>query len=69
MEVDEEIEVGRVWSQWKSTKDIKAGELVIFCAACPLPGVNLPPDWKDDVNKYVLSVPICHPGPSLSTMS
>ena len=53
----------------KSTKDIKAGELAIFCAACPLPGVNLPPDWKDDVNKYVSSVPICHPGPSLSTMS
>ena len=53
----------------KSTKDIKAGELAIFCAACPLPGVNLPPDWKDDVNKYVSSVPICHAGPSLSTMS
>ena len=42
----------------KSTKDVKAGELAIFCAACPLPGVNLPPDWKDDVNKYVSNFPI-----------
>ena len=35
----------------KSTQDIKAGELAIFCIACPLPGINLPPDWKNDVNK------------------
>jgi len=47
----------------KSAKHIKAGELAIFCTACPLPGINLPPDWKDDVNKCISSSPICHPGP------
>jgi hypothetical protein len=47
----------------KSTKDVKAGELANFCTACPLPGINLPPDWKDDVNQYVSSSPTCHPGP------
>jgi len=41
----------------KSTTAIKAGELAIFCPACPLPGINLPADWKDDVNRYV---PICN---------
>jgi hypothetical protein len=43
----------------KSTADIQAGELAIFCPACPQPGKNLPPDWKDDVNKYVLTHAIC----------
>ena len=27
------------------------GELANFCPACPQPGVNLPPDWKDDPNR------------------
>jgi len=47
----------------KSAKHIKGGELAIFCTAFPLPGINLPPDWKDDVNKCISSSPICHPGP------
>ena len=46
----------------KSTTDIKAGELAIFCPACPQPGVNLPPDWKEDVNRYV-STPAILSGP------
>ena len=69
MEVDEEIEVGRVWSQWEKYKGHQSWGVSDFLCSLPLPGVNLPPDWKDDVNKYVSSVPICHPGPSLSTMS
>ncbi|KAF8801026.1 hypothetical protein BYT27DRAFT_7227064 [Phlegmacium glaucopus] len=28
--------------------EVKDGELVNFCPACPQPGVNLPDDWKDD---------------------
>lgn len=23
------------------------GNLTIFCPACPQPGINLPPDWRD----------------------
>jgi hypothetical protein len=49
----------------KSTNDIGAGELAIFCPACPLPGINLPPDWKNDVNKYVLCPPTSYVCPSL----
>jgi hypothetical protein len=29
----------------------KAGELAIFCATCPQPGINLPEDWKEDPNQ------------------
>lgn len=35
-------------------EDILPGELAIFCPTCPQPGVNLPPDWKSDVNKCVI---------------
>lgn len=31
-----------------------AGELSVFCPACPQPDKNLPPDWKLDVNRYEL---------------
>lgn len=24
------------------------GELALFCATCPQPGINLPDDWKTD---------------------
>jgi hypothetical protein len=30
-----------------------AGELTIFCPACPQPNINLPADWKNDPNRYV----------------
>ena len=30
-----------------------AGELGIFCPACPQAGINIPLDWKDDSNKWV----------------
>ena len=26
----------------------KSGELANFCPACPQPGINLPPNWRDD---------------------
>ena len=29
-----------------------AGELTIFCPACPQSGINFPTDWKDDPNRY-----------------
>jgi hypothetical protein len=28
-----------------------AGELSIFCPACPQPNINLPDDWKTDKNR------------------
>jgi hypothetical protein len=31
-----------------------AGELNLFCPACPQPNVNLPADWKTDPNRYLL---------------
>lgn len=31
----------------KKVKDVKPGELTIFCPACPQPGVNLPDNWLD----------------------
>jgi hypothetical protein len=37
----------------KNPKDPDPGSLANFCPACPQPNVNLPNDWKDDVNKFV----------------
>lgn len=28
----------------------------MFCPTCPQPGVNLPPNWKNDPEKLVISV-------------
>jgi CxC2 like cysteine cluster associated with KDZ transposases len=33
-------------------KTPKSGELANFCPACPQPGINLPPNWKDDKNRW-----------------
>jgi len=30
-----------------------AGELTIFCPACPQPNINLPNDWEKDPNRYI----------------
>jgi hypothetical protein len=30
-----------------------AGELTIFCPACPQPNINLPDNWKTDPNRYI----------------
>ncbi|KAH9912597.1 uncharacterized protein B0H18DRAFT_889665 [Fomitopsis serialis] len=29
------------------------GDLALFCAACPQPGVNIPDDWDSDPNAYI----------------
>ena len=29
------------------------GELALFCAACPQPGINLPKDWRKDPDKWL----------------
>lgn len=28
-----------------------AGELALFCAACPQPGINLPDDWEAEADR------------------
>ena len=41
----------------KKVKDVEAGELAIFCPACPQQGINIPDNWREDsarqVDKYV----------------
>ena len=27
-------------------------KLASFCPACPQPGINLPPDWEEDPERY-----------------
>lgn len=62
-------ELMRVAREWRNIKlrqrggvshdvtvDIQPGALVPFCAACPQPGVNLPDDWKEDPDQYVLAI-------------
>lgn len=42
----------RIWFQVWEDRDMKKGEMGLFCAACPQPGVNLPADWKEDQAKH-----------------
>ena len=30
------------------------GELAVLCPACPIPNVNLPPDWRTMPDQYVV---------------
>ena len=52
-------ELCRVARQWRNLKyrkwfwllgdlNAKRGEMALFCAACPQPGINLEPDWEAD---------------------
>ena len=37
------------------------GGLALFCPACPQPGINLPPTWKEDKDQYGFAQsPTCH---------
>jgi len=37
----------------KKVKDVGAGELAIFCPACPQPGINIPENWREDSARHV----------------
>ena len=37
----------------KDPLNVAPGDLANFCPACPQPKINLPADWKDNVNRYV----------------
>ncbi|KAG2005829.1 hypothetical protein CC2G_002197 [Coprinopsis cinerea AmutBmut pab1-1] len=57
---DRTRELRRAGRQWRRLKDLKhfgfghtkktpgRGDMALFCAACPQPGINLPDDWKSD---------------------
>lgn len=34
------------------------GELAMFCASCPQPGINLPDNWKEDPDRYEFLSPM-----------
>ncbi|TFK59289.1 hypothetical protein BDN72DRAFT_734315, partial [Pluteus cervinus] len=58
-------ELSRVIRQWRLMKYLKwfgfahskktpgRGELALFCATCPQPGINLPDDWEDDEDELL----------------
>ncbi|KAF9014455.1 hypothetical protein BDZ89DRAFT_1142297 [Hymenopellis radicata] len=50
-------------SEKDGVSHFKRGELTIQCPACPIPTVNLPPDWKERVDRYlyrkIVSVDAC----------
>ena len=35
-------------------EDQKPGSMAIFCALCAQPGINLPEDWREYENRYVV---------------
>jgi len=41
----------------KSVNEVKAGELSIFCPACPQQNINIPDNWKDDPQRHVKQYP------------
>lgn len=59
--------MSRIWRWMKRLKwagygnghskvaDVKAGELTIFCPACPQPDINIPEDWKQDPARYLFN--------------
>ena len=41
-------------STTKNVSDVSAGQLTIFCLACPQPGINIPDNWIDDPSRQVV---------------
>lgn len=39
---------------------MEKGNLALFCAACPQPGINLPDNWGQDTKEYVDGIVHCH---------
>ncbi|KAG2021206.1 hypothetical protein CC2G_006461 [Coprinopsis cinerea AmutBmut pab1-1] len=67
-------EVLRCGRQWRKLKDLKRygfghtgempkeGQMALFCAACPQPGVNLPDDWEDDSDQWKYGITLAADG-------
>ncbi|KAG2007148.1 hypothetical protein CC2G_014864 [Coprinopsis cinerea AmutBmut pab1-1] len=61
---DRTRELRRVGRQWRRLKELKRfgfghtnrnpgkGEMALFCAACPQPGINLPDNWREDPEEW-----------------
>ena len=37
-------------------QDQKNGQMALFCAACPQPGLNLPENWQTDADQYASKI-------------
>ena len=46
----------------KTAKNVTSGELANYCPACPQPGINLPDNWKEDLNRSDISTAVFHSG-------
>jgi hypothetical protein len=56
------LRVSRQWCHLKmmkwfgfgheSDQQLGPGELALFCAACPQPGINMPSNWMEDPHKW-----------------
>lgn len=58
--------MSRIWRWMKRLKwagygnrkskvsEVKAGQLSVFCPACPQPGINIPDNWREDTARHVL---------------
>lgn len=40
----------------KAASEVDAGELTVFCPACPQPGINIPDNWKEDKARHVVNI-------------
>ena len=60
------MRISRIWRDLKLQKhygyghDINntpgPGDLALFCAACPQPGINIPDNWKNHSHQYVTNI-------------
>ena len=46
----------------ESDSNFADNPLALFCPSCPQPGVNLPPDWEQDPNKWLYTRTFCADG-------
>ena len=61
MALDEEVEMVWICQNIQKVKEVKAGELAIFCPACPQPGINILENWREDNAQHVMFINIILP--------
>lgn len=45
-------------NKYTKAADVTAGQLTVFCPACPQPGINIAENWKTDSARHVLNLTI-----------
>lgn len=48
---------GRMYDP-KGMQNTARGELALVCPACPIPGINLPPEWENALPEDRYCVPL-----------